>query len=93
MPRSTHSADTLSWRVMKPNAPVVGRSPAQAPAALKFLSMPVRATAPAAAHEAPADGPFGTVFQAAGALLIEVPLASELAGPLPTLGFVARHQA
>ncbi len=89
-PSSTHRAETLSWRVVKPNAPVPGRNPAQAPVALRFLSAPSRPVAP----DAPAaDAPLGTVFQASGSLLIEVPLANELSGPPPIFGFVARHQA
>lgn len=94
MPPSTHRVETLSWRVVKPNAPVPGRNPAPAPVSLRFLSAPVRPTAhDAVAAEAAPDAPLGTVFQAAGSLLIEVPLASELDGQPPVFGFVARHQA
>ena len=96
---STHRAETLSWRVVKANAPVPGRNPASAQLSLRFLTAPLRPSAPLctraaeAAVAAPADLPLGTVFQAAGSLLIEVPLAGDLSGPPPVFGFVARHQA
>lgn len=92
MPPSTHRVETLSWRVVKPNAPVPGREPAPAPVSLRFLAAPVRPAAADAPAPAP-DAPLGTVFQACGSLLIEVPLATEIAGPPPVFGFVARHQA
>lgn len=93
MPPSTHRVEILSWRVVKPNAPVPGREPAQAPVSLRFLAAPIRPTAVADARAATPEAPLGTVFQACGALLIEVPLAAELAGPPPIFGFAARHQA
>ena len=94
MPPSTHRVETLSWRVVKPNAPVPGRNPAPAPASLRFLAAPVRPIAyDAAPADLAADAPFGTVFQAAGSLLVEVPLSGDLQGLPPVFGFVARHQA
>lgn len=90
MPPSTHRVETLSWRVVKPNAPVPGRNPAPVPVSLRFLSAPSRPNSPDACTD---DTPLGTVFQASGSLLIEVPLAGEVSGMPPVFGFVSRHQA
>ena len=92
MTPSTHRTESLSWCVVKPNAPVAGRGPTPGPTPLRFLaaaSRPLASSQPVAeAAEAP-----GTLFQAVGAVLIEVPLASDLAGPPALVGFVPRRQA
>lgn len=79
-------AETLTWRVVKPNVPIEGRAPVAEPLPLRFLGLPHRP-----GRLAPGiSSPQATVFQVVGPLLVEVPLASELQGPLAGLGFVIR---
>ena len=82
-----HRTESVSWCVVKPNSPVAGRAPTPAP--LRFLATPVRPTAPGA--PAPLGEHLGTCFQAMGALLVEVPLASDLTCPLPTFAFAPQQ--
>ena len=85
---ATHQAAPLTWCVVKPNAPVAGRAAAPAQTPLRFLAAATRPQAAgAAAPEAP-ELP-GTLFQAAGPVLIEVPLSDALSGPPALVGFVA----
>lgn len=91
MPSSTHRAESLTWCVVKPNVPVAGRAPAPGPTPLRFLAAPVRPVAPGA-PEAPVEAP-ATIFQVVGPLLVEVPLAEELNGNPPLMGFQPRRQA
>lgn len=88
---STHQAAPLTWCVVKPNAPVAGRTPAPVPTPLRFLAAPSRPQAPAA--DATDADELGTLFQAVGPVMLEVPLATELSGPPALLGFVPRRPA
>lgn len=93
MPSSTHRVEPLTWCVVKPNSPVAGRLPTPGPTPLRFLAAARRPLAPGA-DEPEAQELLGTLFQAVGPVMIEVPLASELAGPPALMGFVPRrHQA
>jgi hypothetical protein len=84
---STRQAVTLSWCVVKPNAPVAGRTPAFVPTPLRFLAASRRPLAPAADAAEGIDD-LGTLFQAVGPVMLQMPFASELQGPAALVGFV-----
>ncbi|MEB3198095.1 MAG: hypothetical protein VKP62_12915 [Candidatus Sericytochromatia bacterium] len=86
---TTSSDAAHAWRIVKPNAAVPPRALPSRPVPLHFVAVPASEATALNVAEARA----ASLFQAAGPILSEVPLSSELRDTPLILGFTALRQA